>query len=339
MAGEVAQSANTLAGVDLGDIPADMLRVIMQHADPPGDPDNPEQVKAALAQIDVGEEDVPGATVLMNRSRSDVSARDREASAASAEVKGKPGTSISTGPAGGVGVRTVPEAPGDVYDPHFVGEGEARTRRQGAEGEAMSIEAAKNRVIQMTTQEQEDLASKMVAAGMLDATWSMDDLLEVWDKLVDKASRYYDAKVEMTPFDLIEMSRNELESKGIAPGTAATPQRVLDSSVELSSSTQAWDLLRKMLRSELGRNPSESEVDSYQAALNAAQTRAPVLTDTSSTTDAAGNRTVNQTRSGGLDPEAFTQKYIEDNHEKEYGAFQAASTYFNAFQDAIGRTA
>lgn len=334
--GGVAEPTESLAGVVLPkDVSADMVRALMKGRKQ--DPDNPEQVQALVNELVGTGEDEPGSKVLMTRTRSDVSARDREASARQAEIEAKPGTSISTGGAGGVGVRKVAEEPGDVYDPHFVGEGDARAPRQGSEAEATSIEAAKNRVIQMTTQEQEDLASKMVAAGMLDATWSMDDLLEVWDKLVDKASRYYDAKVEMTPFDLIEMSRKEMESRGITPGTAATPQRVMDSSVELSNSTQAWDLLRKMLRSELGRNPTDSEVDSYQAALNEAQTRAPVLTDTTSTTDAAGNRTVSATRSGGLDPEAFTQKYIEENHEKEYGSYQAATTYYNALMDAIKR--
>lgn len=181
----------------------------------------------------------------------------------------------------------------------------------------------------------EHLAKRLIAAGLLQPDYTRTDIEGVWDKLTVYAADWHEANPDsrLTPEDMIDIyaGRGDGSLSG-APGKAVRRE------VNLSDSTQAWGLLRDVIRNELGRNPTDAEVDDFQAALNTAQTKAPVVTSTTTTTDAAGNSTVNSTRSGGMDSQGYTQKYVEDQNAKEHAAYQSATTYFNAFTDAIGRT-
>lgn len=180
------------------------------------------------------------------------------------------------------------------------------------------------------------LAERMVAAGLLQPDYTRSDVEAVWDKLTVYAADWHQANPDsrLTPEDMIDIYKGRGEG-----AVSGTPGKAIRRDVQLSDSTQAWGLLRDVIRNELGRNPTDAEVDDFQSALNTAQTKAPVITTATTTTDAAGNSTVNQTKTGGMDEAGFTQKYTEDSHAKEHAAYQAATTYFSAFQDAIGRTA
>lgn len=179
------------------------------------------------------------------------------------------------------------------------------------------------------------LAEHMVSAGLLQQDYTRADVEAVWDKLTDYAADWHQANPDsrLTPEDMIDIYR------GRDGGVSGTPGKAVRREVELSDSTQAWGLLRDVIRNELGRNPTDAEVDDFQAALNTAQTKAPVVTTATTTTDAAGNSTVNQTKTGGMDSQGFARKYVDDADAKEHSAYQAATTYFSAFQNAIGRTA
>lgn len=188
------------------------------------------------------------------------------------------------------------------------------------------------------------IAKEMIDAGLLPEDYDRRGFEKAWANLVDLAADWHQANPGsfLTPEDMIDVYAGQRGTGDIGsarkPGEPGGPSVTdVTNNVELSDSQQAWNLLRSMMRTQLGRKPSDTEVDSFQAALNAAQTKAPVITNRTTKTDASGNSVVNQTKTGGVDPEGFAEQYIEDNHEKEFGHYQAATTYYNALTEAIKR--
>lgn len=374
MAGEVAQSANTLAGVDLGLVPADILRQYMLGADPPGDPDNPEAVQAALNQLgggDSGTVELSGddRPVPYGPRRRDTATKENQAKLEHQEL-GRIGRDR---PPAGPGIPGLPEDA--AYG--LIGQDRARAERAGTsdaayglagqdfaraqrgaeqEGKAgdetrRSMERdttataadVKARAYQMDEEEVARIAAKMVDAGLMKDGSDRFEFEKVWALMVDKAAdRFQYTGAYLTPEDMIDL----YGSRGIGgPGSTLAPGQpggpsVTDvtTGVTLSDSTQAWGLLRSMLRSELGRNPSDSEVDDFQAALNEAQRASPEITSRTTSTDLSGNQTIGVTRSGGVDPDAVAQDYLRKNLDSEYTAYQASTTYASALMDALGAT-
>lgn len=235
-----------------------------------------------------------------------------------------------SGPLGLAGLAGEGERPtGPTAEPNEGGpEGLARDFDRGGTAAEAKMDA-----LRMDDGKIAEIAEQMIEAGLLAEDYDRQMFNTAWSRLVDLAADWHEANpgTYLSPQDMIEIYGGQ--RGGAAPLSTDTT-----SSVTLSDSTQAWGLLRQMIRSELGRNPTDAEVDDFQAALNDAQTKAPVVTTTKTRTDAAGNRVTNATKTGGMDDQGYTEKYVHDEMDDEYKSYQAATTYFNAFTDAIGRT-
>lgn len=208
-----------------------------------------------------------------------------------------------------------------------------------------TAEELKREARRMEDPEIERIAAKMIDLGLIPEDYDRGAFEKAWADLVDKAADWHEANPGsyLTPEDMLDVYYGQRGTAGIGstrkPGEPGGPSVTdVTSGVEISDSTQAWGMLRQMMRSQLGRNPSDAEVDSFQAALNDAQTRAPTITTRKTKTDLSGNQTVNSTKTGGMDAQSYTEQYVEDEMDGEFAAYQAASTYFNAFTEAIGRT-
>lgn len=215
------------------------------------------------------------------------------------------------------------------------------TRRSMERETTRTAGEIKMEALRMDDAEIARIAAKMIDVGLLPEDYDRGQFEKAWADLVDKAARRFQVNPDqyLTPEDMIDLY-GSAGAPGIGsarqPGQPGGPSVTdVTTGIQLSDSTQAWGLLRGMLRSELGRNPSDAEVDSFQAALNEAQTAAPVVTTSTQSTDLAGNRTVNQTKTGGMDEKGFAEGYVEDEHDEEYGNYQAATTYADAMMRAI----
>lgn len=111
-------------------------------------------------------------------------------------------------------------------------------------------------------------------------------------------------------------------------------------SVDLTSPITARKLLRQAIQERIGRAPTAAEFQTFIAALNKAERDNPTVRTTkyelNDTTRQYG--VDKQTTKGGIDAPGFVEEYAEDNPQfkKEHGAYQAASTFFNALLQAIG---
>lgn len=179
----------------------------------------------------------------------------------------------------------------------------------------------------------EKVVGQMIAAGLLDPTEAHDlgAIQAAWKGVVGQAASFYAAGNGRTPEQVIALINVQ---KKAAAGRSNVPTTVTNDSTTPQHFTDAPSQIRAVLKQTLGRAPTEHEMQSYQAGLNAAAQADPQKTHQVVNTDANGNTTVNTTNTGGVDPtEVLGQIATAD---PEYGAYQASTTYMDALRQAIG---
>lgn len=192
--------------------------------------------------------------------------------------------------------------------------------------ESMDSDLARVDILKWSEQERDALAQRLVEAGALPPEHTLLDLRQAWEQMVDYAEDYHTAGIELTPWDMI----------GIYGSGGNSAKQTIQRQARVSDPDEARRVLTSAMGSALGRKPTEAELDDFQASLNEAQRAAPVVTTTSSKTDFSGNTVIDSVSEGGIDVSGYTDEYAESgDNEKEYGAYQAATTYTNAFLDAI----
>lgn len=181
------------------------------------------------------------------------------------------------------------------------------------------------------------VAQQMINAGMLDEhNWDQADLLKAWGTLVGEAIDHHIARPNdlLTPLDMLDLNHGN--------GDATKPKKldpvsVIRKTTSISTNDQARGMLRQMMGEKLGRRPTETEVDDFQASLNQAQRTNPTVTTSVSNLNPDGSeRDTNSTTTGGLDSSEFADHYTDNRDpDSEYGRYQAATTYFSAMMGAI----
>lgn len=196
------------------------------------------------------------------------------------------------------------------------------------------VDQAKLDILKWSDPEMEDLAQKLIAAGMLPQEYTRMQLETAWENMVDLAARYQEVGKDVSPWDVIDLygGTNILTGKPTKPTVSTVVQR----QATLSDPEEAQRVLNDALSNQLGRRATPQEMDDFTAALNSAQRANPVVNTQTTSTDAKGNTVIDSTATGGVDIAGFTDKYGRTgDHEAEYGHYQAATTYMNALFNAI----
>jgi hypothetical protein len=181
------------------------------------------------------------------------------------------------------------------------------------------------------------VAQQMIAAGILDPT-EVNDLGAIqsaWNKVVGQAAVFYAAGNARTPEEVIRLIKIQ---GGGAGGSGDTPGDTSSTTTSVQNfrnlnGVQPTDI-RKALISLWGRAPTDQEIQSYQAGLEAAAKANPVVTQANTHVDANGNKTTTSSESGGIDPVQVISGMA--TRDPEYGAYQASTTYMDALRQAIG---
>src|SRR5688500_18852935 len=118
-----------------------------------------------------------------------------------------------------------------------------------------------------------------------------------------------------------------------------TPRTVTQTSTAFDMSTRedAHAIFLQAAQSLLGRDPTKSEIGAFQKALNAYEKANPTVT--TQTTNYMGDTVTGQTSTtkGGVKEGARQLMAVEDvKKDPEFGAYQAATTYFDAMMQMIG---
>lgn len=110
--------------------------------------------------------------------------------------------------------------------------------------------------------------------------------------------------------------------------------------VNLTDPATARAMVNSQLSNLLGRRATDEDVDEFVGTLNQFERRNPTVQKTTDTYKDGELTDTKNTQSGGVS-DSTVNDMIEDDAMAlpEYGAFQAASTYYDAFTQALGAPA
>ena len=129
----------------------------------------------------------------------------------------------------------------------------------------------------MTEEERMQFAAQAEKAGMWKKSQGGFALFTTWSKAVELAASYNQNKPEdkwVSPFEAV----SKLSIKALADGNNAHDGFSTQTSVQQFNEMQLRSSAKQVLQSELGRNPTDSEMKAYTAAINEAARSNPQTT-------------------------------------------------------------
>ena len=182
---------------------------------------------------------------------------------------------------------------------------------------------------------------EMYAAGQVEQVSQLIDLVKAagftsWKAAVDAAA--LDPEKGSRPIeDYLKWHASlpgvqALMAKKSNAGSGYGPFSQTDTSIDLSSESQAAAIADQVWQQELGRRASESEIKAFQKALDAAQRQDPSVTQQSGTR-APHSSTTTTTRTGGFDPTRFATDFAQSR--PDYAETYAATSFMSLLDRAI----
>jgi hypothetical protein len=207
--------------------------------------------------------------------------------------------------------------------------------------------------------QQADFVSKGILSGLLKLGDGVMEGASLWKKLVKEASSYGAAGQKVSPIDLMatyvqasgganawksagvwEINTVTGERRYVGPGTYLGNGKAqqVDTRVDLTDPDTARAISTKLFQDLMGRDPGEGELGAFANALHSAEQANPVVSTTTTQYDMDTGQPISSdsTQSGGLtsDSKAYIQEQ-KIKKTKEYGAFQAATTYQGALESLV----
>jgi len=165
-------------------------------------------------------------------------------------------------------------------------------------------------------------------------TASDSDLAKTWADYVQQSANYFSAGVTLSPDDILDKDIAARSTQSLA-GTKTTTT----TDTNLTSRQDSDAIFNSAAKALLGRAPTPEEYAAFQGTLNSAEAANPVQATTTTTTDEFGNAvSSSRTSTGGIGAggaQLLAQQAAQAN--PEYGAYQAATTYWNAAMQMIQR--
>ena len=193
------------------------------------------------------------------------------------------------------------------------------------------------------TSEFDRWGKRLLGLGLIDAgdETSVEILDAVWQDAVDLSARFLAAGKKVTPWKAAELlSQGAGAGNGSrygSSGGAFTGNRSSTSrSVDLTDPATAKAITNDSLSQALGRAARPEELAQFLQVINSAERANPTVTSSNTRYDKGEAVSQSSTTSGGL-TSAGRSQMVTDRAQAlpEYGAFQAASTYYNALVSAL----
>lgn len=230
-------------------------------------------------------------------------------------------------------------APASVDTPQGFGSDAPAAAVTDETSKAQSVTRAKNLPYLWDDEAVDDAIKRFQDAG-LEVT-SFTDLEREWGALVDRASRMYmlsNGERKVTPWDVLDLIKREEETANGGEDPENFTHTSTSKSVQDISEGEAWSVLRSNLSRMLGRDPSDQEVRDFTVRMNNLAARNPAISKTISTyrDGRLTNSKTTEVESGFGAEDMMQDSYESAQADPEYGAFQAATTYFNSAVQALG---
>jgi hypothetical protein len=189
-------------------------------------------------------------------------------------------------------------------------------------------EAVNSYYYEWTDEERHAWAKRMYASGFVNDPNDIEGAFRAWATAVDRASGAWEyGQKRMTPWQAMDLM------EGMTPGQAREPKTTTRRDVVLPNAEDANALVYAVFKQANGRAPTDGELSRYRSMLMGKYKANPNVTTT--TTDINGNAS-SVTRQGYTSEAAQFDVLKKAQADPEYGAYQAATTYYNALIEAIG---
>lgn len=229
-------------------------------------------------------------------------------------------------------------------DAELAGTGTTETKHK-----TTTVQAALNQPYLWSEDKRSEVMKKMREAGYNITTFAEafgDGVSNggLWTELVARASRAFvlsNGENLVTPWDMLAADKKE----NIANGTLDKNGNIVSTSTSTSVNTlsegQAWDVLRTTVQNMLGRDPSDQDVRDFLSMANndAAKDPSKTVTTTHTDTESGTSNTTSHTTGGYTSADAAKAAYEQTHDSADYGAYQSATTYFNALLAGLGEVA
>lgn len=212
--------------------------------------------------------------------------------------------------------------------------------------QTMSLTDSINQSATWNKDYRQSIAMKMYKAGMISDPAKWEQVQSAWATVVQDAGLRYamsGGKDKVTPYDMLDIMVGIAGDLNQSTGNSypkTTTHTTTNFSKNIIDGDTADSLVRAIYHDQVGRDPSPNELATYRVMVTGYTRERPTksTSTTTSTVDAAGN--VDESTSSTSAP-GWTEQGVQDQvlqktkHDPEYGAYQAATTYYNALQDLI----
>lgn len=181
----------------------------------------------------------------------------------------------------------------------------------------------------------EEIKKRAQAAGL--NVQSFDDISKLWESVVNQAATTFSrTSKKVTPWALLEM-----RGKYAGPNGKMQDKITTSTQIDEMDPAEARGLFEQTATNMLGRAPSQAELDDFIAKAQMIARENPAISTTRSKVGFDGeveegtSQTV--TKGGAQVVNAKAQMAAQDmaKQDEEYGAYQAAGTYFPLLFDAL----
>ena len=208
-------------------------------------------------------------------------------------------------------------------------------RQRVTKEETKSLDEAKAEFYRWTPEERREWGEHLADLGLIDETdaGDWDTLSKMWDYVTTEAANLFTSGHKLTPYEAADLIAGSPEDRAKRAGQAGrfTGTKTI-SSVDLTDPQSAKAIVNDVLAQALGRAALPEEMSQFLGTLSAAERANPTVT---STTYSDGDA-VSSTTSGGLGAAGARQTLLESAQAKpDYGAYQAATLYFDALSQAV----
>lgn len=210
-----------------------------------------------------------------------------------------------------------------------------------------------------STKKQADFVSSAIVGGMLKTGDGPIEGATLWKKLVKEAANYGASGKKVTPYDLLasyvqasgggnawtsagvwQINTQTGEHRYAGPGTYLGNGKAqqTDTRTDLTDPDTAKAVATKLFQDMMGRDPGQGELGSFGNALTQAEQNNPVVATTTTQYDMDTGQALSSDTSSSGGVSADGQAYIGEQQikkTKEYGAYQAATTYENALESLV----
>lgn len=160
--------------------------------------------------------------------------------------------------------------------------------------------------------------------------------LQLWSAAINESVKYFGVGKQVSPWDVLDLNAGSnsdtLKKRGMVnkDGSITTT----NSQINLSDKASVEALATQVLQQALGRDPTQSEVNTYYNTIRGQEQSHPTVTKT--TTNQATGSSSSTTSGGFSQGDAAEMLKQQLQNDPEYAKYQGGTTYFQAAMQALG---